>query len=54
MTGLTVLVTAWFCTFGPIPAIIALMTAKHVLVSILVMRLEEDTEHREDPIAPSF
>jgi hypothetical protein len=36
MTTLTVLSTAWFCTFGVIPAILALMVAKHVLVAILV------------------
>jgi hypothetical protein len=36
MTGLTVLLTTWFITFGAIPAIIALMVAKHVLVAILV------------------
>jgi hypothetical protein len=36
-TVLTVLVTAWFITLGPIPAILALVTAKHVLVAILLM-----------------
>jgi hypothetical protein len=38
----TVLVTAWLCTLGPIPAILGLMTAKHVLVAILVMGLGVD------------
>jgi hypothetical protein len=42
-TAVTVLVTAWLCTFGPIPAIIALMVAKHVLVAILVMGLGVDS-----------
>jgi hypothetical protein len=36
VTGITVLVTTWFVTFGAIPAILALMVAKHVLVAILV------------------
>ncbi len=38
----TVLVTAWLCTFGAIAAILALMVAKHVLVAILVMGLGVD------------
>ena len=36
-TAATLGVTAWVCTFGWIPAILALLTAKHVLVAILVM-----------------
>ncbi len=40
ITTLTVLVTVWFITLGPIPAIIALAVAKHVLVAILVMGLD--------------
>ena len=36
-TSVTVFVTAWFCTMGPIPAILALVVAKHVLVAILLM-----------------
>jgi hypothetical protein len=39
---ITVVVTAWLCTLGPIPAILGLMTAKHVLVAILVMGLGVD------------
>ena len=38
----TVLVTAWLCTLGPIPAILALMVAKHILVAVLVMGLGVD------------
>jgi hypothetical protein len=33
----TVVATAWVCTLGVIPAIIALMIAKHVLVAIVLM-----------------
>jgi hypothetical protein len=41
-TVVTVLATTWFCTLGPIPAILALMVAKHILVAILVMGLGVD------------
>jgi hypothetical protein len=47
MTTLTILATAWVCTFGWIAAIVALMVAKHVLVAILVMGLGVD--HRTQP-----
>jgi hypothetical protein len=36
-TAVTVFITGWLCTLGAIPAILALMVAKHVLVAILVM-----------------
>jgi hypothetical protein len=45
-TMITLLATAWACTLGPIPAIIALSIAKHVLVAVLVMGLGVD-EPRE-------
>ena len=38
-SAVTVFITAWFCTFGAIPAILAIMVAKHVLVAILMMGL---------------
>jgi hypothetical protein len=41
MATITVLVTTWFVTFGVIPAVIALMIAKHVLVAILVQGLDQ-------------
>ena len=44
MTILTVLVTAWLCTLGPFPAVIALVVAKHVLVALLVMGLGVDAK----------
>ena len=44
MTTLTVLVTAWCCTLGIIPAIVALMIAKHVLVAILMVGLGVDAD----------
>jgi hypothetical protein len=47
-SALTVLLTAWCCTLGAIPAIIALVVAKHVLVAILVMGLGLDAPERPD------
>jgi hypothetical protein len=46
-TLVTVVVTAWLCTLGAIPAILGLMVAKHILVAVLVMGLDEDARHRE-------
>jgi hypothetical protein len=40
VTAVTVLLTGWCFTLGPIPAIIALMVAKHVLVAVLVMGMD--------------
>ena len=37
--ALTVFLTTWCCTLGAIPAIVALIVAKDVLVAILVMGL---------------
>ena len=34
MTAVTILLTGWFFTIGPVPGIIALLFAKHVLVAI--------------------
>jgi len=39
-TLLTLLATAYCCTLGPIPAILALAVAKHVLVAVLMMGLQ--------------
>jgi hypothetical protein len=39
LTAVTIVVTGWFFTLGPIPGIIALLFAKHVLVAILAMGL---------------
>jgi hypothetical protein len=43
-TLVTVLATVWLCTLGWIPGIIAVVTAKHVLVAILVMGLGVDSQ----------
>lgn len=47
LTLLTILATTWFITLGPIPGIVAVLTAKHVLVAILVMGMGVDA--RGDP-----
>jgi hypothetical protein len=39
---LTIFITAWFCSLGPIPAILSLLVAKHILVAILLMGLGVD------------
>src|SRR5262249_41832546 len=45
---LTVLATVWCMTLGPIPGILAIVTAKHVLVAILVMGLGVDSSATSD------
>jgi hypothetical protein len=47
-TLVTVLATAWICSLGWIPGIIAVVTAKHVLVAILVMGLGVDARGEGD------
>ena len=42
------LITAWLISLGPIPGIIAVVTAKHVLVAIFVMGIGVDSR------APGF
>jgi hypothetical protein len=46
-SAVTVFLTAWFCTMGPIPAVLAIVVAKHVLVAILLMGLGIDRVRRE-------
>lgn len=43
----TVLGTGWVCTLGPIPAILALAVAKHVLVAIIMMGCGVDAPRRK-------
>jgi hypothetical protein len=47
-TLITVLITTWFCTLGWVPAILALMVAKHILVAILVVGLGVDKSEPVD------
>jgi hypothetical protein len=46
----TIFATAWVCTLGVLPAIIALSVAKHVLVAILVMGLGVDQATHDDDL----
>lgn len=46
LTTVTILCTAWFVTLGAIPAIIALLIAKHVLVAILMIGLDREAVWR--------
>ena len=48
-TMATLLGTAWVCSLGPIPAIIALAIAKHVLVAILIMGIGVDAPKAAGP-----
>jgi hypothetical protein len=41
-TVLTILVTGWLVTLGPVTAILGLAVAKHILVALLVMGLGVD------------
>jgi len=41
-TVLTILVTGWFVSLGPVPAILALVVAKHILVALLAVGLGVD------------
>jgi len=46
MSMVTLLITAWFMTLGPIPGIIAIVAAKHILVAILVAGLGINTTQK--------
>jgi hypothetical protein len=46
-TSVTVVATGWVCTLGVLPAIIALMIAKHVLVAVLMMGLDAERQRLE-------
>jgi hypothetical protein len=50
-TAITIVFTCWFMSFGVLPAILALMVAKHVLVAILAVGLNLPPAA---PSAPTF
>jgi hypothetical protein len=52
VTAITVLLTGWCFTLGPIPAIIAIMVAKHVLVAVLVVGLDYEAHCDVEPGRP--
>jgi hypothetical protein len=41
-TVLTIFVTGWLISLGPIPAILGVVVAKHILVALLMMGLGVD------------
>jgi hypothetical protein len=43
-TSLTILVTGWLISLGPVPGILGLVVAKHILVALLVMGLGVDEQ----------
>jgi hypothetical protein len=48
LSVLTLFITAWFISLGPIPGILAVLVAKHVLVAILLMGLGVDAPKEAD------
>jgi hypothetical protein len=46
---LTILITAFFVRLGPLPAILAIVVAKHVLVAVLIMGNDVYPARRSDP-----
>ncbi len=48
MTAITVLITAWCVTLGALPAILALVVAKHILVALLVMGLDLEADRQAE------
>ena len=47
-TLVTILVTCWFISLGPIPGVLAVVVAKHVLVALLVMGLGVDANRQPE------
>jgi hypothetical protein len=49
LSALTVVITGWCFTFGPLPGIIAAVIAKHVLVAIIAAGLDLPAEPQRQP-----
>ena len=47
-TLVTVLITVWLMALDPVMGILGLVTAKHVLVAILLRRLQVNDDRRAD------
>jgi hypothetical protein len=52
VTTITVFLTAWCITLGPLPAIVALVIAKHVLVALFLMGLDIYPRYQGEVPAP--
>jgi hypothetical protein len=48
IVALTVLITGYFVTLGPVLAVLALLTAKHILVAVLVQGLGVDAARQPE------
>jgi hypothetical protein len=48
ITTLTVMITAWFVTFGALVAIIALVVAKHVLVALFLIGMDVYPAYKDE------
>jgi hypothetical protein len=48
--AVTIAATSWCATVGPIPAIIAIVTAKHVLVVLLVAGIDHEQEEESEQL----
>jgi hypothetical protein len=46
VTAVTLLLTGWSFTLGPVPGIIAIMVAKHILVAVLVVGMDFDAQRQ--------
>jgi hypothetical protein len=54
MATLTILLAVWFTTFGPLPAILAWVVAKHILVAILMMGLHRYPRYKDETESAGF
>jgi len=52
VTVITVAITVWFMTLGILPAILALMVAKHVLVAVIAMGLHLPDVSERNALSP--
>ena len=49
LTAAVVVLTAWLCSLGPVPAVLGLLGAKHVLVSVLLVKQDVEAAERAGP-----
>ena len=52
ITTITIMVAVWFTTMGVLPAILAWVVAKHVLVAIYLMGLDRYPTYRDEVEPP--
>lgn len=49
LSALVVVITVWFISLGPIYGVLAVLTAKHILVAILLMGMGVDAPRGTNP-----